>query len=74
MSARPARTAESALREMLGAMNVGQFGAAAKASGVSLATLRAFCDGRSTLPSHTLQRVGEHIYAGRYFQKREERA
>jgi hypothetical protein len=74
MSARPARTAQDALREMLASMNDRQFILAAKASGVSLATLRAFADGRSTLPSHSLHRLGEHIYAGRYFQKREERA
>jgi hypothetical protein len=71
MSERPARTADGSLREMLGSMNRYQFNAAAKACGVSVATLRAYCDGRSTLPAHTRQRVGDHVLCGRYFVKRE---
>jgi hypothetical protein len=71
---RAARTAQDALREALGAMNAAQFGLAAKSSGVSSSSLRSFCDGRSTLPAHTLTRLGQHILCGRYFVKREEHA
>ena len=63
MSARPARTAQDALREMIGAMNSSQLAVAAKSAGVSLSSLRSFAEGRSGLPSHCLHRLGEHLFA-----------
>jgi hypothetical protein len=72
MSARPARTAQGALRELLGAMSDRQLALAAREIGVSRATLTAFASGRSTLPDFSLKRLGEHLYAGRYFVKQEE--
>jgi hypothetical protein len=72
---RPARTAQDTVREALAAMNDRQFTLAAKATGVSCSALRCFADGRSgSLPAHSLHRLGEHIFSGRYFVKREERA
>jgi hypothetical protein len=69
MSARVARTADGALREMLAAMNMRQMAQAASATGVSTATLRAYSDGRSTLPAHSMARLVHHCYSGKYFEK-----
>jgi hypothetical protein len=69
MSARPARTAEGALRDSIAAMNSRQLGLAAREIGVSRATMAAFAEGRTALPTHTLQRLGAYIYRGAYFQK-----
>jgi hypothetical protein len=73
MSVRPARTAQSALRDSVASMNDRQLAQAASAIGVSRATLTSFASGRSSLPEHCLQRLGEHLYRGAYFVKREER-
>ena len=72
MSARPARTAQGALREMVAAMSDRQLGRAAWEGGIPCRTLVAFAEGRSGLPSHSLQRLGEHLFTGRFFIKREE--
>jgi hypothetical protein len=49
MTARPARTAQGALREMLGAMNMHQLAQAASAAGIPRAQLIAFAEGRAAL-------------------------
>jgi hypothetical protein len=61
----------SVLRETVAAMSDRQLVLAAGAIGVSRATLGAFCEGRSSLPEHSMKRLGEHVFAGRYLVKRE---
>jgi hypothetical protein len=68
MSARPARTAQSALRISVASMNDRQISRVASEIGISRATLVAFAEGRS-LPSHSLQRLGEFLYRGAYLVK-----
>jgi hypothetical protein len=72
MSARPARTADGALREMLAAMNMLQLANAANAAGIPKSTLLAFIEGRTALSAPARQAIAHHVYAGRYFVKREE--
>lgn len=66
------RSAHSALRDSVASMNAMQLALAASAIGVSRASLVAFAEGRTTLPDFSLKRLGEHLYTGRYFIKREE--
>jgi hypothetical protein len=66
------RTAHSALRESVAAMSDRQIALAAREIGVSKATLAAYAEGRSSLPEHSLQRLGAHVFTGRFFIKREE--
>jgi hypothetical protein len=69
MSARPARSAQSVLRESVASMSSMQLAVAAREIGVSRSTLVAFGEARSSLPDHCLQRLATHIFAGRYFVK-----
>jgi hypothetical protein len=68
----PARSAQSALREIVASMSPTQLAYAASVIGVSRATLVAFAEGRSTLPDFSLARLGEHVFAGRFLIKQEE--
>jgi plasmid maintenance system antidote protein VapI len=74
MSARPARSVQSVLRESVAAMSDRQIGLAATEIGVSRATLTAFAEGRSSLPDHCLHRLAERLYKGAYLIKWEQRA
>jgi hypothetical protein len=69
MSARSARSARDALRDSVAAMGSMQLTQAAGAIGVSRATLVAFGEGRSSLPEHSVKRLGDHLYRGAYLQK-----
>jgi len=55
-------------------MNERQLALAASSIGVSRPTLVAFAEGRSSLPARSLHQLGVHIFCGRFFIKREERA
>jgi hypothetical protein len=74
MTTRPARTAQDTLRETVASMNERQLALAASSIGVSRPTLVAFAEGRSSLPARSLHQLGVHIFCGRFFIKREERA
>ena len=71
MSARP-RTADGALRDMLASMSMLQLANAANAAEISKPLLIAYMDGRTTLSDLSKRRLGDHLYTGRYFVKREE--
>jgi len=69
MTTRPARSAQDALRDSVAAMGSMQLTQAAGAIGVSRATLVAFGEGRSSLPEHSVKRLGDHLYRGAFLLK-----
>jgi hypothetical protein len=72
VSASPARTAQSTLRESVASMGDRQIALAARASGIPRSSLIAFAEGRSGLSELSMRRLGEHLFTGRYLIKREE--
>jgi hypothetical protein len=72
MSARPARSVQGALREAVASMSDRQLGLAAWESEIPRRTLVAFAEGRTALSDLGMRRLGEHLFGGRYFIKREE--
>jgi hypothetical protein len=66
------RTAQDSLRASVASMGERQIALAARAIGVSRSTLVAYAEGRSALPEHSLKRLGDHLYRGKFLIKVEE--
>jgi hypothetical protein len=74
MSAR-VRPADNALRDSVASMGSMQLALTAREIGVSASTLKAYAEARTSLPSHTMQRLVDRLYRGAYLvKKREESA